>query len=86
MLNNLNNWFVSLDDTLTVGVLGAAATLVGALVAGTVALLVVWAQNRISRQGILAQERNLYLSLIERRAVWLGCSTKTGNATFKASA
>jgi len=61
----------ALDRTIQVALLGVGGTILAAFFAGVVALIVVWAQNRIAHRAVQAQERTAYLSLIERRARWL---------------
>ncbi len=71
MLETFNRWWKVLDDPIQASLLGVGATILAAIFAGVVALIVVWAQNRMARRAIEVQERTVYLTLIERRAKWL---------------
>lgn len=71
MLQTFNNWWRALEDSIQVALLGVGGTILAAILAGVMALIVVWAQNRMARRAIEVQERTAYLTLIERRAKWL---------------
>jgi hypothetical protein len=71
MLETFNSWWKALEDPIQVALLGVGATILAAIFTGVVALIVVWAQNRMTRRAIEVQERTVYLTLIERRAKWL---------------
>lgn len=80
MVQRFSIWWTPLDHTIQVALLGVAGTILAAIFAGIVALIVVWAQNRMARRAIKAQERTIYLTLIERRAKWLDDALTAWNA------
>lgn len=80
MLYRFDSWWAALDSTIQVALLGLGGTLLAAILAAIVALLVVWAQNRMAARAIQVQERTVYLTLIERRAAWLDDALSGWNA------
>jgi len=80
MLSNLSNWDTAQAEPVRIAVIGGVVALWGSLFAGAVSIMVAWAQGRIARRAVEAQERTIYLALIERRAAWLDYAITTWSA------
>lgn len=66
-MQELNIWLTALDASIKAALIG----LVGVVITAVIALIVVWAQNRMAKRAIWVQERTAFLQLIDRRAAWL---------------
>lgn len=69
-MNDINTWYSELSEPMRIAVIGGFATLLAAVFAGLVSLLVMWVQGKMARRAVEAQERTIFLDLIERRANW----------------
>ena len=80
MLTDFAIWYAAQAEPIKIAMIAAVVALWGALFAGAVSIMVAWVQGRIARRAVEAQERTIYLSLIERRATWLDYAITTWSA------
>ncbi|MGY2737255.1 hypothetical protein [Sphingomonas sp. UYP23] len=80
MLTDFTIWYAAQAEPVKIALIGAVITLWCALFAGALSVMVAWVQGRIAHRAVTAQERTIYLSLIERRAVWLDYAITTWSA------
>lgn len=80
MLSDFSIWYIAQAEPVRIAVIGGVIALWGSLFAGAVSVMVAWVQGRIARRAVEAQERTIYLSLIERRAAWLDYAITTWSA------
>jgi len=80
MLTDFTIWYAAQAEPVRIAVIAAVVTICGTVFAGAVSLMVAWVQGRIARRAVEAQERTIYLSLIERRATWLDYAITTWSA------
>ncbi len=80
MLSDFSIWYTAQAEPVRIAVIGGIIALWGSFLAGAVSVMVAWVQGRIAHRAVEAQERTIYLSLIERRAAWLDYAITTWSA------